>query len=222
MGVPLYHILNYRRMNRCNSCQKKRKWLKDGLCIDCRSSIHIGKRFGSIVIIDTSRGNRSAVCDCGREFPIKLSLVLIGSVTSCGCGANRKKLTQDRYRYTRDDGDHIGRTIAYSTRVSDAKRRGLVWELSREKWSEIVAKPCLYCGAINSNRIKGRKRHDGIITNDFLYNGVDRYNNTIGYTEGNSVPCCKLCNRMKNDKTFEQFIDHVKSIFVHLKLDDNA
>ena len=36
--------------------------------------------------------------------------------------------------------------------------------------------------------------------------------NTLGYTEDNCVTCCKICNRMKDTLTVEDFKEHIKTI----------
>ena len=61
--------------------------------------------------------------------------------------------------------------------------------LSREVWTEIIKKPCFYCGNINNTL------------------GIDRVDNNIGYTKENAVSCCGICNIMKMSSTFEDFIN---------------
>lgn len=34
----------------------------------------------------------------------------------------------------------------------------------------------------------------------YFYNGIDRLDNTKGYTPENSVACCKHCNSLKGDR----------------------
>lgn len=72
------------------------------------------------------------------------------------------------------------------------KRRGIEMLLKFEEFSGIINSPCIYCGQISR--------------------GVDRINSNESYTVENSEPCCKKCNRMKNDMTKEEFISHVKVI----------
>ena len=36
-------------------------------------------------------------------------------------------------------------------------------------------------------------------------NGIDRINNSVGYTEKNSVPCCGTCNVAKGQMTLAEF-----------------
>lgn len=45
-----------------------------------------------------------------------------------------------------------------------------------------------------------------------LYNGIDRKNSSEGYTLGNSLPCCRVCNRAKSDMDYEEFKQWIKDI----------
>ena len=82
------------------------------------------------------------------------------------------------------------RTYKYS-----AKRRGCKFVLSFQDFSDITSQCCKYCG-----------NHDSRI-------GIDRTDNTIGYTKDNSAPCCKLCNFMKKAMTVTDFLTHIKKIY---------
>jgi hypothetical protein len=92
----------------------------------------------------------------------------------------------------------------------NAKVKKLPFELSRELFRALVASPCHYCGAPPSSKIPA-----GDIWSGLTYNGVDRYDNSKGYTEENSVACCKICNRAKRDLPIEEFLKWIKSICSH-------
>lgn len=62
-----------------------------------------------------------------------------------------------------------------------AQRRALVFELSEAQFNEMAGQPCEYCH-------RSDKR-----------SGIDRVDSALGYIEGNCVPCCSVCNRMKLD-----------------------
>lgn len=51
--------------------------------------------------------------------------------------------------------------------------------------------------------------------NDFIYSGIDRVDNSIGYTEGNVVPCCITCNKAKSKQTSEEFLKWVQRVYHH-------
>ena len=39
----------------------------------------------------------------------------------------------------------------------------------------------------------------------FKYNGIDRINNSKGYTIDNCVPCCFMCNYSKNNHSLSDW-----------------
>jgi hypothetical protein len=47
------------------------------------------------------------------------------------------------------------------------------------------------------------------------FNGIDRINSAHGYVPGNVVPCCKVCNFMKQSLTQSEFIDNIRLILKH-------
>ena len=72
-----------------------------------------------------------------------------------------------------------------------------------------VKKPCHYCG---TTPIKPHREDSS-----FLYNGLDRFDNNLGYVESNIVPCCFICNKMKGVLTKEDFMEHLNSIFTRIQ-----
>lgn len=93
----------------------------------------------------------------------------------------------------------------YKTR---AKKRGLEFELTFEQFLKITAQKCHYCGEPPAQKhIVNRKWQTA-----FIYNGIDRINNSMGYTNLNCVPCCKICNTMKGTLDYDTFKKQVKKI----------
>jgi len=72
----------------------------------------------------------------------------------------------------------------------NAKVRGIVWEITSLQFTWLVSSPCIWCARTPSG-------------------GVDRVKNEYGYTQLNSVACCKACNYMKRDHTAKEFITFV-------------
>ena len=72
-----------------------------------------------------------------------------------------------------------------------AKIQGLEWSLTKEDFVEILTSNCKYCGKTEINNLVG----------------VDRFDNKIGYTKDNSVPCCQWCNYSKRERTVEEFLN---------------
>ena len=87
----------------------------------------------------------------------------------------------------------------------NAKKKGLDYTLTEVQFKELTQKDCYYCGAKPSN-ITGRNRPAG----SYIYNGLDRIDNTKGYIIDNVVTCCKTCNGAKSDLTLQEYKDFIK------------
>ncbi len=49
----------------------------------------------------------------------------------------------------------------------------------------------------------------------YIYNGIDRVKNEVGYEVENCVACCKTCNIMKQGLSKEDFLNHIKGVLRH-------
>ena len=85
----------------------------------------------------------------------------------------------------------------YRSYLYGANKRQLEFELTLEEFDQLIKSPCVYCG-----------------TNSKI--GVDRKDNSEGYTKDNSQPCCTTCNIMKYTHSEQEFISHIKKILRHL------
>ena len=63
---------------------------------------------------------------------------------------------------------------------------------------KIIDNKCYICG-------KKNKMDESY--NNIHKNGIDRFNNTEGYTLTNSKSCCSTCNYMKKNYEYENFIN---------------
>ena len=93
---------------------------------------------------------------------------------------------------------------------NSATKRGYGFDLSIEVFQSISQKNCSYCGQTPS------QSHKVGSNLPFVYNGIDRKNNALGYTPENSIPCCGTCNKMKSALGYDEFLAHVKRICSHL------
>ena len=59
---------------------------------------------------------------------------------------------------------------------------------------------------------KKRKYGKHGVSDEILYNGIDRLENTIGYEDSNCVPACKICNFAKRNLSQKQFYDWIKRL----------
>lgn len=102
--------------------------------------------------------------------------------------------------------DKYCESLVYAQYKSSAKRRDLEWELTKKQVLSITRKNCYYCDSPPSNMIKCRG-------GSHTYSGIDRVNNSEGYTINNVVPCCFQCNQGKNNLEQKDFLAKVSSIY---------
>ena len=140
-------------------------------------------------------------CSCGNTKQVKVSEIASGRAKSCGC-LSREALDNGVSKYEAGFRATL-RVYKYS-----AKQRGLMYELSEKCLFTFVKSNCHYCGK------PPNKPHRKCET--FLYNGLDRVDNSVGYIESNVVPCCYICNKMKGDLSTEVFLEHLNNIFTRI------
>jgi len=78
-----------------------------------------------------------------------------------------------------------------------AYARGLMFMMTEADFEKCVIQPCYYCGFYSLSRP----------------NGIDRIDNNKGYIPSNSLPCCKMCNTIKNTQHPLEFLDKVNIIY---------
>ena len=81
----------------------------------------------------------------------------------------------------------------------------------KEKFRELTSKNCFYCGD-DPQKLHGRNDLNG----GYVFNGIDRIDNKLGYIDGNVITCCSICNKMKLDTDYNIFLFRVKKIYLKL------
>jgi hypothetical protein len=146
-------------------------------------------------------------CECGTEREVTVSSLLDSSSKSCGC------LRNDSVRLRRSLPDGVaGFNRLYKRYKAGAESRHLSFVLSEDVFKSLVESPCHYCGESETLVSFGNRDKS-----PYLHNGIDRVDNTQGYTLENSVPCCSICNGMKSVLGYEQFVFKVSQIHNNLK-----
>ncbi len=100
------------------------------------------------------------------------------------------------------------RNALYGKYRHAAKKRELEFTITKDEFKYLTSSNCYYCGTVPSASIhrKGFKQ-------EYIYNGIDRLNNNIGYIINNCVPCCKTCNVAKATYTIEYFLEWIEKIY---------
>ena len=183
-----------------------------------RSKNLVGRIYGRLTVVAQSenvtttdgitRSTWECLCECGNTT-VKIGTELNKNRTkSCGC-----LRTESRYRLRNNDLSVSNRSEnrLYKDYIDSAKRRGHTFNITNAEFIELINSSCFYCGEKPRDV---RKKRGGT---EYIgkFNGVDRFDNSIGYEIENCKPCCKTCNRMKQVYHGNDFIDHMKKIFKH-------
>ncbi len=138
------------------------------------------------------------LCTCGNIKWIRHSVLLSKNSQSCGC------------LFLKQDAIFNNLFRRY---INDAKLRNYEFKLSRDEVIALFKGNCSYCGISPATKIT-------LITEShsrsFNYNGIDRVDNTKGYTIDNAVSCCQNCNFMKRAFSVNEFINWVNLVYTNI------
>ena len=205
-SIRKYNLMNDLVLN-CG-CEKKK--IKKTSKIDLTN-----KRFGRLLVLNSVPNRKGRTrwlcqCDCGNKKEIDTRhIVNKYSTNSCGCLLIEHN---DRYKLEKGESSFNSLLRVYKR---GATKRGLDFTISSDEFRKITKQDCYYCGE-NPSNIKTGKTHYG----EYIYNGVDRVDNAVGYVDGNCVSCCEFCNRMKMNHSVADFFKKIKKIY-HLHLSKN-
>lgn len=141
-------------------------------------------------------------CDCGNITIVNSSQLVTGKTKSCGCLAKELQ--------SKGKGEASFNYI-YGSYKENARRRNLIFELSKDKFKTLIDSNCYYCKKPPSNL-----RISIYSTGSYIYNGIDRLDNNLGYIDNNCVTCCKQCNIAKHTYNLEEFKNWIKEVYTNL------
>lgn len=209
-GITRWVVLlvgeNKPQRERCRACaQHLRKGEKRGVAHN-RLNL-VGQRFTRLVVLhDTGETKHKESlwkcrCDCGNITITTGYSLTSGNTKSCGC--YHKIRTRQLFSKS-DSVIRINRVLLdYQKR---AREKNLSFTLSKEQFKSLIDSDCYYCGAKPSNSFVQHNRPLPV------YQGIDRLDNTKGYTPDNVVPACIVCNKMKKALSHDEFILHILKV----------
>lgn len=170
--------------------------------------IIIGQKYFKLIPLDFSHLDKHHrkfylfQCDCGKRIILQGSAVTGGNTKSCGCYV--KESARNRAL-----PNNLGQVRPLILRYKrHAKDRNIEYFLTEEEFSNLIRKPCFYCGIEFGNLFKNKNCKDG-----FKYNGIDRVDSKKPYIIDNCVPCCKQCNIAKMAMSNEDFLNWIKRVY---------
>lgn len=197
--VRRYDVLDG-KIKSCGSTECAGKW------IDIT-----GQRFDQLVALKFIglSGNKQTIvweckCNCGSIIRTGYIGLVTGHKKSCGC------IKTERVSKALSLPINIAcENQIFNAYKAGAKKRNLKFALTKTEFIDFLQKNCFYCNSTPSNCMT-KKRVTG--NESYCFNGVDRIDNTIGYTLDNCVACCKICNIAKNNHTIQDFLNWLKCL----------
>jgi hypothetical protein len=195
-----------------------------------------GQTFGRLTVVKRAQSNTTrhgaiweCLCSCGKTKSVPSCNLLSGNTTSCGC-VHREQITArnnllalepwlvDMNIYKRRLGYRKAKlelgSNQFKSEVSTTKHPTLTysWGLTLEDYKELVTSPCYYCG-----NPPNQYPHGVLLRKTGLKrNGIDRLDNTKGYSSDNCVTCCRPCNLEKRSQTLNVFIENTRRRYTYL------
>lgn len=178
-----------------------------------------GRVFGRLVVMGRSEdytqpltGKKSVKwsckCSCGNNTSVRGVNLISGNTRSCGC--LHREAARERRLLAEGEASF---NIVFSRYKRRAEKTGLSFSLSEDTFKGLTKGNCVYCGVPPEQVESDCKK-----STPYIYNGVDRVDNTKGYEEGNVVSCCGFCNFAKSNYSQEEFLSKIKSIYENLTL----
>lgn len=150
---------------------------------------------------------------CGEKSFRNCAVVMGCRFKSCGC-LQRARTRNLGKSSSLIPGNSSMRCLLVVYKHS-AKKRGHTWSLTIDEFITLTKRSCHYCGTDAAQSFHPMSHGRLTIGGPYIYNGIDRFDNTVGYELSNCVPCCNICNVMKMAHSHEAFISHVAKINHH-------
>jgi hypothetical protein len=193
----------------------------------------VGHRSGKLLVLNnispSKPGNRGGEwlcqCDCGNTKIVKGN-DLRGATKSCGCleVENLSRMTEGRRKYRETTIN-----AQYCIYCQNNSRHKDFTPLDRKTWESLVFQPCAYCGGFDTRNNHRRQTRiyttlsevtpEQIARYDVRMNGIDRIDSSKTYDLDNCVPCCGMCNYLKQDYAQFDFLARVDKIHAYRNRD---
>jgi hypothetical protein len=185
--------------------------------------IEAGTRFGTWTVLTlVGRKGHSTfwkcVCDCGNFKDV--NGYTLRNFTSNKCYECRIKILRSEpvrakaVKAAQEKVDMRPKGLSafnkvYSQYQCAAARRGREFSLNKDQFRALITQSCHYCANPPNKTSRAYSAQAGT----FSHNGIDRKDNSLGYTVENSLPCCEDCNRAKLERSYEEFKSWIARVY---------
>lgn len=181
-------------------------------------------RYGRLtVIFYKGKDNRGlhlweCQCSCGNTKIVVGQNLSSGKSKSCGCLKDEFLKAKGNQYGLYEDRQEAMLKVQYSHLKRRHTKNNMVGVvIDYEKFKKLSKSKCKYCGTEYSKEIEDRlnesKSQKRLSEEILKINGIDRLDSNIGYTNENSVTCCKTCNFAKNTLSESEFYLWIKKIY---------
>ena len=187
----------------------------------------IGKSFTRLTVesVDYIRKNNTNIatakcnCTCGKQVNIAVYNLKNGTTKSCGCLRDETSGSRIANMNAAKEMDGTFRDPKSGSAIRVYRDHHYNdGDLSFEEFLKLSQQECFYCGTPPSqvynthiyNKYSSKER---VEQGNFIYNGLDRVDNTINHIKSNLVPCCWDCNRAKLKRTKEDFLNWICKVY---------
>ncbi len=178
----------------------------------------IGKKYNKLLAVkfiektSNSYFKYEFLCDCGIKKILYRHQVDSNHIKSCGCMYEYTRTHKENQKPRKDikKGKYTAAfNCMYASYKRNAKVRKIKFELNKGEFYKITQKNCYYCNSKPKQNSKIYQRKNSPV---YICNGIDRFDNNVGYNKNNSVPCCCICNRAKGVLKVEEFYSWINRI----------
>ena len=172
-----------------------------------------GHKFNYLTVISSAGKNKfnqtvwNCQCDCGKFTIVTTTKIRSGYTKSCGCFRSNNRAL--------DKGVASSKHL-FNNYKNNARRRELDFIITFEEFLALTKKPCYYCGIWARQRIHPNKGNNRTTREAYFYNGLDRVDNSKGYTVDNVVTCCGTCNYAKRSMEAYEFEVWIKRVYQNI------
>ncbi len=156
-------------------------------------------------------------CICGNIKNVRSSSLLHGKILSCGC-LTKIRMKLNNPAICLSYGESSFNTL-YKWYKDNASKRNLEFSLTKEQFKVLTKGQCVECGIFPLQICHPRQKDKYYSNGEYIYNGIDRRDNNLGYELENCVTCCGRCNQSKLNMSIEEwnqwkimFVNHNKDL----------
>lgn len=194
----------------------------------------IGNQINDLLVVDGPISKKekdgslywTCLCKCGTKLDIRNSRLLSNSAKSCQKCASIKTIqkfnSEKRIPYNKLPFGEASFNSLYHRYTYNAKLNKNDFLLTKEQFKFITSNKCNYCDNLPNKQFPSNETIHKLnelgkrINGCYIYNGIDRLDNTKGYTIENSVSCCEDCNYIKSDWNIDDLKIHLEKMLKKL------